>query len=78
MTTRKFFDSIAGMGPVDVLALSLRARMMAVHGLCAVSERDLARSGDDSSLAGGGQFDSGEARGYAAGCNSQEETAWRR
>ena len=76
MSSRMFFNLIAGMGPVDVLALSLRATGR-IGGLSfhADLQRDVARSGDVSFLAGGGVFDlRGEHGVPAAGCNSQEAT----
>lgn len=54
MTTREFFDSIAGIGPVDVLALSLRATHAGFSSFPLAAERDVARSGDASSPAAGG------------------------
>mgnify|MGYP000552960715 CR=1 FL=1 len=75
MSSRMFFNLIAGMGPVDVLALSLRATGR-IGGLSfhADLQRDVARSGDVSFPAGGGSLDSGEARGSAAGINHLEAT----
>jgi hypothetical protein len=59
VTTREFFVSIAGMGPVDVLALSLRVTNEAttVHGCVPSRIASVARSGDVSSSAGGGSVD---------------------
>lgn len=73
MTTREFFNSIAGMGPVEVLALSLRATHAGFSSFPLAAQRDVARSGDVSSPAGGeSAMSPGGGVGFAAGVTHLE------
>lgn len=65
MTTREFFNSIAGMGPVEVLASRLRIAGSGANGLAACADGLAVRSGV-ATPEGGGATDSGEAGGSVA------------